>query len=132
MKKLIAGLAIASTFLMTGCATRVADLTVASTKNANLNSDKFVTGPRVVGDDTKYIITFIPTGIPSVKEAVDKAIEKDHCAVALSDMAMDHESFYIPMIFGFERFKAEGNLVIDRALPGCESWTQASNSAPAK
>lgn len=37
---------------LSGCAVRMADLTVASTKNYNLNSNKFVKGERVTGVDT--------------------------------------------------------------------------------
>ena len=123
MRNILLGLAVVASTLITGCSTRVADLTVVSTKNANLNSDQFVTGKRVTGKDTKYIISFIPTGTPSIKEAVDQAIEQDACAVALSNMAMDHEFFWFPYIFGITSYRAEGNLVIDKAIPGCESWS---------
>ena len=119
MKKIISVALISSSLLLTGCAQRVADFTLTSTKNVNLNNGRFVDGPRVSGEDTK-IIAIIPLGIPSIKEATDKAIEQDQCAVALSDTAIDSEAF--SLFFGYIKYIVEGNLVIDKAKPGCENW----------
>ena len=44
-------------------------------------------GPRVTGEDSAAVVLF-PTGIPNVKEAAARAIEKDKCAVALSDVVI--------------------------------------------
>lgn len=119
---------IASAFLLSGCSVRVADLTVASTKNIDLNNDasesyklgsspRFIKGPRVKGDD--YIPVFIvPFGIPDVEEAADNAIEHDKCAVALSDVVINQNNY--SFLFGTIGYVVEGDLVIDRMLPGCE------------
>ncbi len=48
MKKALALAAVV--MLLAGCSSRVADLTVASTKNYNLNSNNFVKGARVQGE----------------------------------------------------------------------------------
>lgn len=56
MKKLTLSIVIASTVLLSGCAQRIADFTLASTKNVELNNGKFVTGDRVSGEDTKAIV----------------------------------------------------------------------------
>lgn len=61
--------------LLSGCTVRVADLTVASTKNYNLNGGKFYKGKRVTAEDSYPVIIF-PLGIPNVKTAADRAIEK--------------------------------------------------------
>lgn len=102
--------------IASGCTVRVADMTVGSTKNYNLNSAQFVKGPRVVGED-KYAVILFPTGIPNMKTAIDKAIEKDRCAVGLSDMVISqlNHSF----IVGTIGIRAEGNLIIDASQPGC-------------
>ena len=47
MKKI--AVVVIGALVLSGCAQRVADLTVASTKNYNLNGDKFVKGARVKG-----------------------------------------------------------------------------------
>lgn len=54
-----------------------------------------------------------------MKTAIDKAIEHDKCAVGLSNLVITqlNHSF----IFGKIGVRAEGNLIIDRALPGCEN-----------
>lgn len=98
----------ATTLMLSACVThRVADFTLASTKNVNLNSGKLVLGERVKGEDKT---TF---GIVYMKNAVDRAIETDRCAVALSDVVISVET-------GFgAKYIAEGTQVLDRSLPGC-------------
>ncbi len=120
MKKVVLSLVMASTVLLSGCAQRVLDFTLVSTKNVELNNGDFVIGERIVGEDTKVII-FFPLGVPSVKEASDNAIEKDKCAVALKNMTADFE--YFSFIFGYHKYKVEGDLVIDKTKKGCETWS---------
>ncbi|MFP1825218.1 hypothetical protein [Lonsdalea quercina] len=107
-----------SAILLSGCTIRVADLTVASTKNYNLNSGKFYKGKRVSAEDSYAVILF-PTGIPNVKTAADRAIEQDRCAVGLTDVVVTqlNHSFLIGKI----GLRVEGNLIIDRSLSGCET-----------
>ena len=119
MKKLFLLGAVCTALLTTGCAQRVADFTLASTKNVDLNKGEFIKGKRVEGTDTRPII-IVPIGRPNIKEATDAAIEKDHCAVALTDVTADYS--YFSLIFGYTRFTVEGDLVIDKTQPGCESW----------
>lgn len=116
MKKVLA-LAL-SALLLSGCSIRVADLTVGSTKNYNINGNKFVTGPRVTAEDSYPVIIF-PTGIPNLKTAIDRAIEKDQCAVGLSNVVITQLNH--AFLFGKIGVRAEGNLIIDRNLPGCEN-----------
>ncbi|WP_224959401.1 hypothetical protein [Geomonas subterranea] len=98
-----------------GCTSRITDFTILSTKSMDLSrSAEFVrTEKRVEGEDTKYIIVIIPTGIPNVKESVDRAIENEPGAVALLDGVIEHEAFYFPYIFGFETFRAKGTPLTD-------------------
>jgi len=103
--------------LLSGCTVRVADMTVASTKNYNLNSGKFEKGQRVTGEDTAPIVIF-PLGIPSVKTAMDRAIEKNKCAVALSDVVVYQLNH--AFLFGKYGYRVEGTEVIDKSQLGCE------------
>lgn len=121
-------IALAMTAAMSGCTTRVADLTVASSKNVNMNSGQFSEGRRVSGSDSIPVI-IIPLGQPNIKEAIDRAIEKDQCAVGLSNVVIDQEFF--AFLFGMVQFTAEGNLIIDNGKPGCGGYAQ-SRSAPAQ
>jgi hypothetical protein len=116
MKKLI--LIVAGAILLSGCTVRVADLTVASSKNYNLNSTQFVKGKRVTAEDTYPVILF-PTGIPNVKTAIDRAIEQDRCAVGLTDMVVSQLNH--AFIFGKIGVRVEGNLLLDRTVAGCEN-----------
>lgn len=116
MKKLLAIL-LGSTLLLSGCTTRIADLTVGSTKNYNINSNKFVKGKRVVAEDSVPVF-FVSAGTPNLKTAFDRAIEQDKCAVALSDVAiyrLDHS-----FIFGSIGYRVEGTQIIDKNLPECK------------
>ncbi len=100
-----------------GCTVRVADMTVGSTKNYNINSAKFVKGKRVTGEDTYPVILF-PLGIPNVKTAMDNAIEQDKCAVGLTDVVVSqlNHSFLVGTI----GYRIEGDLIIDATQPGCD------------
>lgn len=115
MKKFLAVVLSAVVFL-SGCSNRAADLTVASTKNYNINSNKFIKGKRVTGSDTVPIILF-PLGMPNVEEAIDKAIEGNKCAVGLSDVVIYEEFF--SLLIGFAGYRVEGTEIIDQSLLGC-------------
>lgn len=116
MKKI--AVVVIGALVLSGCAQRVADLTIASTKNYNLNGDKFVKGARVKGEDSKPVI-LVPLGMPNVKEAADLAIEQNKCAVALADVVVTqyNHSFFV----GKVGVIVEGDLILDQTLPGCAS-----------
>lgn len=111
-----------------GCTVRVADMTVGSTKNYNLNSAQFVKGPRVTGEDSVPVILF-PLGVPNLKTAMDKAIEKDKCAVGLSDVVISqlNHSFIVGTIGA----RVEGSLIIDASQPGCTNRIQGARAPEA-
>jgi len=108
---------ILGAFMVSGCATRVADMTVGSSKNYNINSSKFIKGKRVTGEDTAAVFLF-PLGIPNVKTAMDNAIEQDTCAVGLTDVVITHlnQAFLVGRI----GWRIEGDLILDGGQPGCQ------------
>ena len=113
LKKTILALAAAAT--ISGCTTRLVDFTVISSKNVDLSRGadfKRHTG-RVQGEDLKHIIVFIPTGVPNAKAALDKAIESVPGAVALLDGVLTYEWFWIPYIYGQQKYIIEGTPLID-------------------
>lgn len=115
MKKAVLAMILGS-LAVSGCTVRVADMTVGSTKNYNINAAKFLKGKRVTGEDTYPVILF-PLGIPNVKTAMDNAIEQDKCAVGLSDVVVSqlNHSFLVGKI----GYRIEGDLIIDTTQPGC-------------
>ncbi|MFV0574791.1 MAG: hypothetical protein ACK5NC_05165 [Vibrio sp.] len=119
MKKIL--LACLGLALLSGCSARLTDMTLASTKSVNLNSGELVTGQRVKTEDM-YPVFILPLGKPDMKNAIDKAIESDKCAIALSDVVVTsiNHSFLIGQ-FGLE---VEGNLILDKSRPGCEKAGQ--------
>ncbi len=105
-------------FAFTGCTARLVDYTIISTKNVDLaRAGSFQKGKsRVQGEDKMSIIIFIPTGVPNVKEAIDRAIESVPGAVALVDGVVDYRYFWIPYIYGEETYIVEGTPLIDPNL----------------
>ena len=117
MKKLLITAVTITALMSTGCAVRMADMTVASTKNYNLNSNQFVKGQRVTGEDKVPVVLF-PLGIPNFKTAIDKAIEKDRCTVALSDVVITqlNQAFIVGKI----GYRVEGTQILDMSQPNCK------------
>jgi hypothetical protein len=103
---------------VTGCVTRLVDFTIISTKNIDLaKGASFERGKsRVEGEDNVYIIIFIPTGTPNIKEAVDRAIESVPGAIALLDGVLYSKAWWIPYIFGKSTYVVEGTPLIDPSL----------------
>ncbi len=117
MNKLVIALVVASAVLASGCSNRVGDFTVASTKNINMNGTQFTEGKRVEASDMVAAI-IVPLGSPSVKEAMDEAIEQDRCAVGLTDSVVDNGFFYLYL--GAFWVDVEGTLIMDESKEGCE------------
>ena len=111
MKKLLTLATLIGLASLISCTYRITDLTMASSKNIDINKIyKIDTSKRVIGTDTKQIITVIPTGNPSIKEALDNALESSN-AVALSDVAVYRKWWYIPYVYGQSIVEVEGNPV---------------------
>jgi len=84
---------------LTSCTDRITDFTLLTTKNIDIQDmSKYgvAEGKRVSGIDTKHIIIIIPTGTPSVKQAIDNAIEENEGCVGLTDGVIHSDWFYIP------------------------------------
>lgn len=93
-----------------GCSERLGSFTVLSTKNIDLSNFSTQTEmglDRVRGEDVSHIVFVCPNKIPSFKEAVDIALEEND-SYMLSDAVLKYEWFYIPLIYGQEKFVAEG------------------------
>ncbi|BCA80496.1 hypothetical protein [Desulfuromonas sp. AOP6] len=115
MKKiaLLCCIAFALTSL-TGCAQRLTDFTIISSKNIDLSQGADLTrGERVVGEDTVPIV-IVPIGIPNAKEAMDNAIEKHDGCVGLLDGVLESE--YFSFIFGYVKYRVKGTCLMDPKL----------------
>lgn len=107
----------------TGCSQRLVDFTVISTKNVDWSrATSFQRAKsRATGMDTTHIIIFVPTGIPNMKDAIDRAIESVPGAVALVDGVLYQKMFYIPIFYGQSWYVIEGTPLIDPALASAPS-----------
>lgn len=99
---------------LTGCAQRLTDFTIISSKNIDLSRGAdFSRGERVVGEDTVAIVVF-PLGVPNAKEAMDDAIEKVPGCVGLLDGVLESEFF--SFVFGYAKYRVKGTCLMDRQL----------------
>lgn len=112
MQRIIA-IAIAA-FLTTGCANRIGDFRLVTTKNIDLaRVADFKRSPvRVKAEDSIPIILTIPVGAPSIETALDRAIEKTPGAVALTDAVVTEKLFSI-ILYGETSYEVEGTPLID-------------------
>jgi len=107
---------VVALLMLTGCATRLTDFTVISSKNVELSRmggyERVST--RAKGEDSIHIISLIPTGLyPDAKNAMDNAIENQPGGVALVDGVITRKWFYIPFIYGRDWYEVEGNVLVD-------------------
>ena len=95
-----------SCIFLAGCTTRLVDFTAISTKNVKL--PKTGIGSRTEGKDCVYMILGIPTGVPNMKEAIDRAIESAGREYdALVDGVLFH-TFWTAILIGEICYKIEG------------------------
>ena len=107
---------LAAALLSAGCTQTLGDFTILSTKNVDLSViGKSHRGSKAQGEDKTYIIIFIPTGVPNLKTAIDRAIESVPGCYALSDARLTASSFYIPYIYGEASFSAAGTALVNPA-----------------
>lgn len=100
---------------LAGCTTNLGDFTLLTSKNINLSdfstekAEK--TTEQAYGEDCAHIIFFIPTGVPNLKETVDRALESKN-AYMLTNARIKHFFFWIPYIYGQVKYEVRGNPVI--------------------
>lgn len=93
----------------TSCSQRLVDFTVISSKNVPLTENGITfrkADQRVKGIDAKWSILIIP-GVPNMKEAIDRAIQKYPGAVALTDGVVYNKGWSV-LLFGQNKYVVEG------------------------
>ncbi len=99
--------------LLVGCTQRIADYPLISTKNVDLSQvSSYEKGQRTKGQDLAKIVFFIQTEKPTIKAAVDNAIDNAPGAVALVD-AVIYYQVWGTLIYGHEAYIVEGTPIID-------------------
>lgn len=102
--------------LMSGCMTRMADCTVASTKNVKLSKVDIDSLPRtkgVVGQSVQPMFFCIPlSGPPNIKDALDDAFSKGNGDLMLDPVFYQGGWWFI---FGENILEVKGEVVNTRA-----------------
>ena len=81
-----------------GCTVRVADLTLVSTKNIDLNNTHLDArqGKRMKGEDcVVWPLGLIPLGVPNLEEAVDDALEKANGNIMIDEVTYNKGAYFI-------------------------------------
>jgi len=77
MKRLLT--AIITVLCLNGCSTHLTDLTMISNKSVTLDKvdvDRLPQNKHITGEDNKFMFLFIPFGAPTLKGALNDALEK--------------------------------------------------------
>jgi len=106
-----------SLLILSGCSQNVANFTLISTESTNLDN-KYESIGQIEGVDMVYIIIIIPTGTPRIDEAVKNTLLTNN-ADYITNTVIKFESFFIPYIGGYSRYKVngEGWRMIDNVVP---------------
>ena len=116
MRRLVHSLAFcaaaSSLLLATGCSTRIAEFSVVSTKNVELSRidvKKANVAHNVTGESRVYSILFIPTGTPTIQEAVDDALR--HGGGDIMTSAKIDAGGWSLLLFGTSYVSATGDVI---------------------
>lgn len=107
-----------TSFFISGCSYRVVDFTMISTKNVDLSrAGTFTRGKtRTEGKDVAHYVYVFPLGgRVSMKEAIDRALEKTPGAVALVDGVVYSKGWGV-VLYGQDIIVVEGTPLIDPSL----------------
>ena len=114
-KTLLAVSLLCACLFSSGCSTVLGDFTLLTSKNVNLNDfsteEAEKSAEMVYGEDCGHIICIFPTGVPNLKEAVDRALESKD-AYMLTNARLKYTFFYIPYIYGQMKYEVKGYPVL--------------------
>lgn len=112
--KMVLPLTAIALMLLTGCATRLSDMSVISTRNVSLNEVDLDNLPQVkgvTGKDSKFIFLFIPFGTPHLEDAIDDALDKGDGDVMV-DAIVHRQGWWF--LIGETSLKVKGTVVKTR------------------
>lgn len=111
MKKLIL---VLLPILFSACTVTHGTFTVMSNKIVDVNNFELSKRTKnVQGDDTQHIFIFVQTGIPSITNALNNALEKSNADV-MTDVTVKSWGWYIPYIYGQFGWEVSGDAVKTR------------------
>ena len=112
MKNIILALAL----MLSACTVTHGSFTVMSNKivdikNFDLGKSERIKG--VTGENMEHIIIFIPTGVPSITNALNDAFDKTDTDI-MTDVTLKSWYWYIPYIYGNAGWDVSGDAINTR------------------
>lgn len=113
-------------FILTGCTQNLFNFTLVSTKSVELEklSSLKKSSEKAIGEDKASLIIFIPTRTIKVDQAITNTIDAIPGCVALMDGVVYSKFWWIPYIYGEQKFVIEATPLID------PTFTQTSTNLP--
>lgn len=132
MKKiLLAMCSLALLLSISSCSHRLTDFTVISTKNVPLGQKSASlqkANQRVKGVDKSHVVLWIPLGMPNMKEAIDKAIEKYPGAIGLADGVVKSKG-WTAIFYGQNSYVVEGTPIYEADTEKMDVSIPANNQS---
>ncbi|MEQ8908941.1 MAG: hypothetical protein RIC95_07100 [Vicingaceae bacterium] len=124
MKRIILFMIVS--FILTGCTQNLFNFTLVSTKSVELEklSSLKKSSEKAIGEDKASLIIFIPTRTIKVDQAITNTIDAIPGCVALMDGVVYSKFWWIPYIYGEQKFVIEATPLID------PTFTQTSTNLP--
>ena len=112
--------------ILTGCSQQLFNFTLVSTKSFELEklSTLKKSTEKVVGEDKASLIIFIPTRTIKIDQAITNTIDAIPGCIALMDGVVYSKFWWIPYIYGEDKFVIEATPLIDA------SYSQSFNNLP--
>jgi hypothetical protein len=117
MKNLII-LSIAA-IVLAGCSQQLFNFTIVSTKNIEFGklSSMEKSTKRTTGEDKASIIVVVPTRSIKIDQAISNTINGIPGCIALLDGVVYSKFWWIPYIYGEQRFVIEATPLVDPSFP---------------
>ena len=112
--------------ILTGCSQQLFNFTLVSTKSIelkNLSSLK-KSSEKVTGEDKAHWIIIIPTRTIKIDQAITNTIDAVPGCIALMDGVVYSKFWWIPYIYGQQKFVIEATPLID------PSYSKSSSNLP--
>lgn len=116
MKNFIALLVVVISF--SSCSQNLFNFTIVSTKSIDLEklSSLEKSSKKTIGEDKTGIIIFIPTHTTKIDQAISNTIDGIPGCVALLDGVVYSKFWWIPYIYGEQKYVVEATPLIDPSL----------------
>lgn len=112
--------------ILTGCSQNLFNFTLVSTKSIELDklSSLKKSTEKAIGEDKASLIIFIPTRMIKIDQAITNTIDAIPGCVALMDGVVYSKFWWIPYLYGEQKFVIEATPLID------PSYSHSINDLP--